>query len=81
MHPMRPLAAGAEAVDPLGMDLDDHPSLARTEVGIRVPAQILLRELVYVLERVPSSEPFGESGFWGGEHRVISCAHERRRTR
>src|SRR5947208_3263427 len=45
------LAAGAEAVDALRTDLDDHASLARTQIGVLVLAQVLLRQHVYVVER------------------------------
>src|SRR5690242_5280592 len=50
------LAAGAEAVDALGTDPDDHALLARAEVRILVLAQVLLREHVDVLDRAVVDE-------------------------
>src|SRR5205823_1284255 len=46
-----PLAPSTEAIDALGMDLDDHAPLAGAEVGILVLAQVLLGEHVDVFER------------------------------
>src|SRR5215471_10728113 len=45
------LAARPKPVDVLGVDLDDHPLFAGTEIGISILAQVLLREQVHVLKR------------------------------